>query len=77
MEKYIKKWIRIKKSINDKIDIINREIEHPYSYLTLEYLLELGILKYEELKFKNTNDEELFLKLNEVKLLLEKVLKNE
>ena len=68
MEKYIKKWIRIKKSINDKIDIINREIE---------YLLELGILKYEELKFKNTNDEELFLKLNEVKLLLEKVLKNE
>ena len=36
MEKYIKKCIRLKKSINDKIDIINNEIGQCYSYQTLE-----------------------------------------
>ena len=77
MERYIKKCIRLKKSINDKVDIINKEVEQPYSYLTLEYLLELGILKYEELKLKANNEEEIILKLNEVKELLEKVLNNE
>ena len=53
MEKYIKKCIRLKKSINDKIDIINSEIGQHYSYQTLEYLLELGILKYEEEKLQS------------------------
>ncbi len=77
MEKYIKKCVRLKKSINDKIDIINKETEQSYSYLTLEYLLELGILKYEELKIKASNDDELNFKLDKVSSLLERILDNE
>lgn len=77
MEKIIKKCIRLKKSINDKIDIIGTEIGQPYSYKTLEYLLELGILKYEELKFKAFKEEEIISLLDEIKSLLEKVNHNE
>lgn len=77
MEKYIKKCVRLKKSINDKIDIINQEINQSYSYQTLEYLLELGILKYEELKLKSSQEEEIILKLDQVTSLLEKVINHE
>lgn len=77
MERIIKKCIRLKKSINDKIDIIGTEISQPYSYKTLEYLLELGILKYEELKFKAFKEEEIISLLDEIKSLLEKVTHNE
>ena len=77
MERYIKKCIRLKKSINDKIDIINQEIDQSYSYQTLEYLLELGILKYEELKLKAYNEDEVISKLDKVSSLLERILDNE
>ena len=77
MERYIKKCIRLKKSINDKIDIINQEIDQSYSYQTLEYFLELGILKYEELKLKAYNEDEVISKLDKVSSLLERILDNE
>ena len=32
MDKFIKKYVRIKKSLNDKIDIISKEIDNPYAY---------------------------------------------
>lgn len=73
MEKYIKKCIRLKKSINDKIDIINSEIGQHYSYQTLEYLLELGILKYEEEKLKTLQNQDYLTVLEEVKSILEKL----
>lgn len=73
MEKYIKKCIRLKKSINDKIDIINNEIGHHYSYQTLEYLLELGILKYEEEKLQAKQNQDYILVLEDVKNILEKL----
>lgn len=73
MEKYIKKCIRLKKSINDKIDIINNEIGQHYSYQTLEYLLELGILKYEEEKLQTKQNQDYILVLEDVKNILEKL----
>lgn len=73
MEKYIKKCIRLKKSINDKIDIINNEIGQHYSYQTLEYLLELGILKYEEEKLQVKQNQDYILVLEDVKNILEKL----
>ena len=73
MEKYIKKCIRLKKSINDKIDIINNEIGQHYSYQTLEYLLELGILKYEEEKLQAKQKQDYILVLEDVKNILEKL----
>lgn len=77
MERYIKKCIRLKKSINDKIDIINNEINQSYSYQTLEYLLELGILKYEELKLQDSKVDEIILKLDKIINIFEKGLDNE
>lgn len=77
MERYIKKCIRLKKSINDKINIICEESSNSYSYQTLEYLLELGILKYEELKLKDSMESEIISKLDDVKILLEKIINNE
>lgn len=73
MEKYIKKCIRLKKSINDKIDIINNEIGQHYSYQTLEYLLELGILKYEEEKLLTKQNQDYLLLLEDIKNILEKL----
>lgn len=73
MEKYIKKCIRLKKSINDKIDIINNEIGQCYSYQTLGYLLELGILKYEEEKLQAKQNQDYILVLEDVKNILEKL----
>ena len=73
MEKYIKKCIRLKKSINDKIDIINNEIGQHYSYQTLEYLLELGILKYEEEKLQAKQNQDYILVLEDVKKYFRKV----
>ena len=73
MEKYIKKCIRLKKSINDKIDIINNKIDQHYSYQTLEYLLELGILKYEEEKLQAKQNQDYILVLEDVKNILEKL----
>lgn len=73
MERYIKKCIRLKKSINDKVDIINSEIGQHYSYQTLEYLLELGILKYEEEKLKTLQNQDYLTILEEVKSILEKL----
>lgn len=73
MEKYIKKCIRLKKSINDKIDIINNEVGQCYSYQTLEYLLELGILKYEEEKLQAKQNQDYILVLEDVKTILEKL----
>ena len=73
MEKYVKKCIRLKKSINDKIDIINNEIGQCYSYQTLEYLLELGILKYEEEKLQAKQNQDYILVLEDVKNILEKL----
>lgn len=73
MEKNIKKCIRLKKSINDKIDIINNEIGQCYSYQTLEYLLELGILKYEEEKLQAKQNQDYILVLEDVKNILEKL----
>ena len=73
MEKYIKKCIRLKKSINDKIDIINNEVGQCYSYQTLEYLLELGILKYEEEKLQAKQNQDYILVLEDVKNILEKL----
>lgn len=73
MEKYIKKCIRLKKSINDKIDIINNEVGQCYSYQTLEYLLELGILKYEEEKLQAKQNHDYILILEDVKNILEKL----
>lgn len=74
MEKYIKKCIRLKKSINDKIDIINNEIGQHYSYQTLEYLLELGILKYEEEKLLTKQNQDYLSLLEDIKNVLEKLL---
>ena len=71
MEKYVKKCIRLK--INDKIDIINNEIGQHYSYQTLEYLLELGILKYEEEKLQAKQNQDYILVLEDVKNILEKL----
>lgn len=73
MERYVKKCIRLKKSINDKIDIINNEIGQHYSYQTLEYLLELGILKYEEEKLQAKQNQDYILILEDVKNILEKL----
>lgn len=73
MERYVKKCIRLKKSINDKIDIINNEIGQYYSYQTLEYLLELGILKYEEEKLQAKQNQDYILVLEDVKTILEKL----
>ena len=73
MERYVKKYIRLKKSINDKIDIINNEIGQHYSYQTLEYLLELGILKYEEEKLQAKQNQDYILVLEDVKSILEKL----
>lgn len=73
MERYVKKCIRLKKSINDKIDIINNEIGQCYSYQTLEYLLELGILKYEEEKLQAKQNQDYILILEDVKNILEKL----
>ena len=73
MEKYIKKCIRLKKSINDKIDIINNEIGQHYSYQTLEYLLKLGILKYVEEKLQAKQNQDYILVLEDVKNILEKL----
>lgn len=73
-DRFIKKYVRIKKSINDKIDIISSEINNPYSYQTLEFLLELGIIKYEELKLKESKENEIILKLDKLINLLEEVL---
>ena len=70
MDKFIKKYVRIKKSLNDKIDIISKEIDNPYAYQTLEYILSLGILKYEELKYKDTKEEEIFSKIDNLITLL-------
>ena len=73
MEKYIKKCIRLKKSINDKIDIINNEIGQCYSYQTLEYLLELGILKYEEEKLQAKQNQSYLFLLEDVQNILEEL----
>ena len=73
MERYIKKCIRLKKSINDKIDIINNEIGQKYSYQSLEYLLELGILKYEEEKLLTKQNKDYLLLLEDIKNILEKL----
>ena len=73
MEKYIKKCIRLKKSIKDKSDIINNEVGQCYSYQTLEYLLELGILKYEEEKLQAKQNQDYILILEDVKNILEKL----
>lgn len=70
MDKFIKKYVRIKKSLNDKIDIISKEIDNPYAYQTLEYILSLGILKYEELKYKDTKEEEILSKIDNLITLL-------
>ena len=70
MDKFIKKYVRIKKSLNDKIDIISKEIDNPYAYPTLEYILSLGILKYEELKYKDTKEEEILSKIDNLITLL-------
>lgn len=77
MERYIKKCIRLKKSINDKIDIINNEVNQSYSYQTLEYLLELGILKYEELKLQDSKVDEIILKLDKIINIFGKGIDNE
>ena len=60
MDKFIKKYVRIKKSLKDK----------PYAYQTLEYILSLGILKYEELKYKDTKEEEILSKIDNLITLL-------
>ena len=52
-EKFIKRYIRIKKSLNEKIDYIQKETNENYSYQTIAYLLELGILKHEELQLQS------------------------
>lgn len=70
MDKFIKKYVRIKKSLNDKIDIISKEIDSPYAYQTLEYILSLGILKYEELKYKDTKEKEILSKIDNLITLL-------
>lgn len=70
MDKFIKKYVRIKKSLNDKIDIISKEIDNPYAYQTLEYILSLGILKYEELKYKDTKENEILSKIDNLITLL-------
>ena len=70
MDKFIKKYVRIKKRLNDKIDIISKEIDNPYAYQTLEYILSLGILKYEELKYKDTKEEEILSKIDNLITLL-------
>lgn len=70
MDKFIKKYVRIKKSLNDKIDIISKEIDNTYAYQTLEYILSLGILKYEELKYKDTKEEEILSKIDNLITLL-------
>ena len=73
MEKYIKKCIRLKKSINDKIDIINNEIGQCYSYQTFEYLFASGILKSEEEKLQAKQNQDYILILEDVKNILEKL----
>ena len=72
MDKFIKKYVRIKKSLNDKIDIISKEIDNPYAYQTLEYITDgTGIEdKYEELKYKDTKEEEILSKIDNLITLL-------
>lgn len=72
-EKFIKRYIRIKKSLNEKIDYIQKEINENYSYQTIAYLLELGILKHEELKLQANNDEDINLKLDKIISILEEL----
>lgn len=73
-EKFIKRYIRIKKSLNEKIDYIQKETNENYSYQTIAYLLELGILKHEELKLQANNDEDINLKLDKIISILEELL---
>lgn len=70
-EKFIKKYVRIKKSLNDKINQIQKEINETYSYETLSYILELGILKHEELKVEANNNTEINFKLDKIISMLE------
>lgn len=70
-EKFIKRYIRIKKSLNEKIDIIQKEMNENYSYVTLSYLLELGILKHEEIKLQNDYDNLIDNKLDKIISMLE------
>ena len=72
-EKFIKRYLRIKKSLNDKIDYIQQETNENYSYVTLSYLLELGILKHEELKVEANNNDEINFKLDKIISMLEDV----
>lgn len=72
-EKFIKRYIRIKKSLNEKIDYIQKETNENYSYQTIAYLLELGILKHEELKLQANNDENINLKLDKIISILEEL----
>lgn len=72
-EKFIKRYIRIKKSLNEKIDYIQKETNENYSYQTIAYLLELGILKHEELKLQANNDEDISLKLDKIISILEEL----
>ena len=72
-EKFIKRYIRIKKSLNEKIDYIQKETNENYSYQTIAYLLELGILKHEELKLQANNDEDMNLKLDKIISILEEL----
>ena len=44
--------------------------DNPYAYQTLEYILSLGILKYEELKYKDTKEEEILSKIDNLITLL-------
>ena len=70
-EKFIKRYIRIKKSLNEKIDIIQKEMNENYFYVTLSYLLELGILKHEEIKLQNDYDNLIDNKLDKIISMLE------
>lgn len=72
-EKFIKRYIRIKKSLNDKIDYIQKETNENYSYVTFSYLLELGILKHEELKVEANNNDEINFKLDKIISMLEDI----
>jgi len=72
-EKFIKRYIRIKKSLNDKIDYIQKETNENYSYVTLSYLLELGILKHEELKVEANNNDDINFKLDKIISMLEDI----
>ena len=61
--------LELERNLN-KIDIISKEIDNPYAYQTLEYILSLGILKYEELKYKDTKEEEILSKIDNLITLL-------